>query len=100
MSLAPPAGIEDVRRVMTECFKIDPSAIDADSTPETIPQWDSLGHVRLIQALELRFGVQFSAEAVADLDSVANILKQLFAHPSSRNELVPPHPRGRQGGGR
>jgi acyl carrier protein len=39
--------------------------------------WDSLGHVKLIMALEEEFGVKFAIGQMASLTSVADIKKAL-----------------------
>jgi acyl carrier protein len=58
-------------------FGIDASGLtDADST-QTIGEWDSLNHLNLILALEGEFGVQFEAEEIPELTSVAAIRRRL-----------------------
>ncbi|MND08480.1 hypothetical protein D3C83_311020 [compost metagenome] len=43
----------------------------------TIPQWDSMGHMTLILALEQEFGVAFESYQIADLTSVPAIVAAL-----------------------
>jgi acyl carrier protein len=43
------------------------------ATTENVPAWDSLAHLNLIMAVEQEFGVQFSADQIAELDSVQRI---------------------------
>lgn len=47
------------------------------------PAWDSLKQVELIFMLEDEFGIQFSEEEFALLDSVASIAKLVEAHLAS-----------------
>jgi acyl carrier protein len=42
-----------------------------------IPAWNSLGHMALVVALEKEFGIRFSGARVANLTSVAGIVKEL-----------------------
>jgi acyl carrier protein len=42
-----------------------------------LPQWDSLGHMDLMMALESRYGVQISTETIARLVSLPEIVTYL-----------------------
>ena len=42
-----------------------------ESSPETVPNWDSLQHLNLVLALEQEFQVQFTPEEIEQLLSVA-----------------------------
>ncbi|GAB4523884.1 MAG: hypothetical protein Fur0018_06970 [Anaerolineales bacterium] len=50
-------------------------------TPETafgdLPQWDSMGHMEVMLALEERFGVEIDADTIAALTSVPQIVAHL-----------------------
>ena len=39
-----------------------PECITGDTSPDTLLQWDSLGHIRLIAALEERFEMTLSPD--------------------------------------
>ena len=70
---------ERLRAVIAAVFGVDASALtDADS-PKTIAAWDSVAHLELIFALEAEFGVQFSADEIATLSSVAAIRDRVVA---------------------
>lgn len=47
-------------------------------SPETLPQWDSLAHVKLIMGCEEEFGVKFTIEETVESTSVAK-LKSVLA---------------------
>ena len=50
------AELEDaLRQVFSDIFDTVPECITGDTSPDTLLQWDSLGHIRLIAALEERF---------------------------------------------
>ncbi len=69
-----------VRAVIAETFERDPASLPAEPDVETIEQWDSLGHMQLIEALEAAFEIE-----VAHGDSV-NLLSQsaIVAHLQGR----------------
>lgn len=48
--------------VMAEVMEVEPGAINNDSSPDTLEQWDSLSHVQLVLKLEKAFGVKISPE--------------------------------------
>lgn len=52
--------------------------LPADARRQTLPEWDSLRHVELMFALEDAFGVEFSADELAALDSVEAIVAALM----------------------
>ena len=77
------ATLDGVRACFVEALQIseeDAARLDERSSAADLAAWDSLGHVRLVLALEKRFGVQFADESVVNLVSVEAILKSLDAN--------------------
>ena len=64
---------ETIKLVMSQVFQVDPSAITAESSPESIERWDSLKQMQLIMALEDELGVQFPDDAIPELVSYGAI---------------------------
>lgn len=62
--------MDTVRQTVAEVFALDPSTVGSDSSPETIPAWDSLGHLNLILALEQQFDISFDPDQIPQLTSV------------------------------
>lgn len=46
-----------IKNVMASIFKVDISEIDENISPDTLENWDSLGHMNLIVALEEEFDI-------------------------------------------
>jgi acyl carrier protein len=65
---------EKLKKVMSSVFGIELSAVHADSSPETIEEWDSLKHVLLVIALEKEFKVKFTPKEILALLSYKQIL--------------------------
>ncbi len=63
--------------VVARVFGRDPSEIDATTSPDTLPEWDSLGHVTLVIELESTYGVSFSPEETMALTNVGDIERTL-----------------------
>jgi acyl-coenzyme A synthetase/AMP-(fatty) acid ligase/acyl carrier protein len=60
-------------RLIADIFAVDISTIKANSSRETIAQWDSLGHVQVLAAIEQTFGVRIADEAAVAAQSVADL---------------------------
>jgi acyl carrier protein len=61
---------EQVRSVASDIFGIPTEKIVAESSPETIENWDSIQHLNLVLAIEEKFGVQLDPE---DIEQMKNI---------------------------
>jgi acyl carrier protein len=61
---------EQVRNVASDIFGIPADRITAESSPETIENWDSMQHLNLVLAIEEKFGVQLDPE---DIEQMKNI---------------------------
>jgi len=61
---------EQVRNVASDIFGIPADKITAESSPETIDNWDSMQHLNLVLAIEEKFGVQLEPE---DIEQMKNI---------------------------
>ncbi len=59
-----------VRSVFSDVFQIPLEDVKPESSPDTIPNWDSLEHLNLVLALEQEFNVQFNPEEIEQLLSV------------------------------
>jgi len=58
--------------------------IPSDGSIHTIPAWDSLGHVRVLMALEAEIGRPLSSDAIAALASVADVAAALADNAAQR----------------
>ncbi len=66
--------------VMARVFGVDESALRDDTTPETLPQWDSLAHMLLIVELEREFSVAVAPVDAMELRSVSAVKDYLRTH--------------------
>ena len=60
-----------LRTVMSATFGVPEATLSAESSPDTIPTWDSVHHLHLIVALEAEFGVTFDPEQAVELTTVS-----------------------------
>jgi len=68
---------EKLQEIMATALELPPGAIREDSTMDEIEEWDSLGHVHIMVALEQAFDLYMDVDDFAELDSVPAILRYL-----------------------
>ncbi len=59
-----------IYRIVSDVCGAPLDTIDEDSSPDSIPTWDSMSHIHLIIALESEFGVELSPEDSMEMLSV------------------------------
>lgn len=68
---------DKLRKIISEVLAVVEDEIDATTSTETQPKWDSLRHMNLILAIEDAFNVRFSDDQIPLLTSVVAIEKAL-----------------------
>jgi acyl carrier protein len=64
---------EQVQAIASDIFGVPAGKITADSSPETIENWDSMQHLNLVLALEEKFGLQLDPEEIEQMKSVGAV---------------------------
>ena len=75
---------EQARSVASDIFGIPADRISAESSPETIENWDSMQHLNLVLAIEEKFGVQLDPEDIEqmkNIGAVAALVEKLQSAP-------------------
>jgi acyl carrier protein len=62
-----------VKAVVSKILHLPMDQITDDSTSNTVDEWDSLGHMKIILALEEEFGLTFDDSQIADMTSISMI---------------------------
>jgi acyl carrier protein len=60
-------------KTMAAVLGIPELSLTEESSPDTIPAWDSLNHLNVIMAMEQEFGVEFSPDDVMSMLNVSCI---------------------------
>lgn len=60
---------DTLKQVMATMLKVEASVIDADSSMDNMPNWDSLRHMNLVLALEEEFRVVIPDEDAGNITS-------------------------------
>jgi acyl carrier protein len=61
---------EQVQAIASDIFGVPAGKITADSSPETIENWDSMQHLNLVLAIEEKFGVQLAPEDIEQMKTI------------------------------
>jgi acyl carrier protein len=70
---------KQLQEIIASALELPADAIRESSTMEEIEEWDSLGHVHIMVALEQAFDLYMDVDDFAELDSVPAILQYLAA---------------------
>lgn len=74
---------EDVYAELNEIFRDtldDPTIqIDATTTANDIPEWDSFNHINLVVGIELKFDVKFSSYEVERLENIGDMVNLIMS---------------------
>jgi acyl carrier protein len=66
------------KALLASALEIDAASVPQDASITTLEAWDSLAHLRLVQALEKELGRELPAEhifAIASLEDVTAVLE-------------------------
>lgn len=64
------SALEKYYQLFTEIFSLQAEEVKDDLAYNTIPAWDSVGHMMLMSALEDAFGIIMETEDIIDFSSV------------------------------
>jgi acyl carrier protein len=65
--------LERVRGIASDVLQVAPGSLSAESSPQTVENWDSVQHLNLVLALEEQFGVQFEPDEMDAMKSIGAI---------------------------
>jgi len=75
---------ERLRQIMSDVFEVRPDAIGESTSQETLSDWTSLAHLRLITELESEFDVSVTMDEALSLTSYPKLVEYL----SSRDGIA------------
>lgn len=78
-----PRLVETFSRVLD----VDPSAVNGDTSPASLPKWDSVAHINLIFELEDAFDIRFASHEIPSLNTVARLQAAIDGHRRASGEL-------------
>ena len=69
--------MDKIRSLFREAFDLDETAPVDELAYRGLPAWDSVGHMRLVAALETAFDIMLETDDVLDLSSFAKAVEIL-----------------------
>jgi acyl carrier protein len=70
---------QKVFEIVARIMGVPLEAVTSESSPETLANWDSLRHMKLILAIEESLDIQFNDEDIVSIKSVQDLLFRLEA---------------------
>ena len=62
-----------IKALLERLFKVSADLVTDETRRGTLEQWDSLGHLELLDALRKEFKVKIEPEEAVDIETVADI---------------------------
>ena len=69
------------KALLASALEIDAASVPPDASIATLEAWDSLAHLRLVQALEKELGRELPAEHIFAIASLADVTAVLEGRP-------------------
>jgi citrate synthase len=69
---------DGLERLIAAALGLPAESVGTATTSADLDAWDSLGHLRILMALEDELGVTVDVETAAELDSVAKLREWLL----------------------
>lgn len=71
--------LDIIRDIMADVLDIDADGVGPETTADDVDEWDSLSHIRLMVAIERRFGITFDNAEIAELANVGEMIALIAA---------------------
>ena len=71
--------LETLRLIMEDVFDLEDLEIDASTTADDVEGWNSLGHIRLVVAVERKFKIEFKNSEIEAMKDVGDLVKTIDA---------------------
>lgn len=68
-----------IRSIIAAELDVAEAEVPADASAETFAPWDSLGHLRIVTAIEEQLGVHFTTAQIPELTSIDKLIAALAA---------------------
>ena len=69
------ALLDDITAIFRELLDNENLVVTPEFSRDTHPEWDSMTHLNIIFALEMKFGIKFGVADVEAIRSVADIIR-------------------------
>lgn len=66
-------SLEELQPIFRQVFEDEDITIKRETTADDIDAWDSLSHINLVIAIEMKFGIRFALGELQTLKNVGNL---------------------------
>ena len=66
---------KNLKKLLAKLFTVNIKNINIYSSNKSIKKWDSLGHIRLIMAIEQKYNIKIDQKHYSDLLNFKNLLR-------------------------
>jgi acyl carrier protein len=70
---------KDFAEILEDVMDVEDVALTDETTADDIEEWDSLSHVRLIVAIERKYGIKFTNTEIAGMQRVKDVIDLIEA---------------------
>jgi acyl carrier protein len=81
--------MHELKTTIASALGVPADQVTDDSSSRTVPNWDSIGHMNVVLALEDRFKVSFTVEEIMAMRDVATI-RAIFEGKFAQKLSAPP----------
>ena len=67
--------VDRIAAVFDEILGVPKDRFALDLAPESVPNWDSVGHMSLVARLEREFEIQFEVDEIMEMSSPQRIVE-------------------------
>ncbi len=71
---------EKVKELFADTFDVDESDIHDETSRDSLANWDSLNHLRLVTALEQDFDISLTMDEINSMTSFSKIVEYVSHH--------------------
>jgi acyl carrier protein len=70
--------IEEFLNVVCSALDLEPNSLSMDDSPQTVEEWDSVGHLSIIACIEEELGVAIDEVEMQNFESVQQLVDRLI----------------------
>ena len=71
---------EQLKITFANALDVQSDEIGDSTSPETMPDWDSLAHLNLVTDLEKKFNIQFTMDEVMEMNTFSKVKQVVARH--------------------
>ncbi|MFQ5671491.1 MAG: acyl carrier protein [Nitrospinales bacterium] len=69
---------DKLRTILAQAIDVDAEELTDESSPDTMPEWDSFAHLNMVASIEQEYGISLTLEEVIEMQSLPKI-KEVIA---------------------